>query len=371
MIVRLTVIVLLLVLTAIYSQGTEMKRNSSRNRKKYIFSVSVILILQSGLRNVAVGADTLQYFFSFKSAKGMSWSQAIERIINHYQLGIGKDPGYLIFEKASQLFLFNYQLYLILIAVLFFGALGRFIYYNTSKLSHAMLAYIIYSVLFYSFFSITGHRQTIATAAALFSFEWIKRRQLFPFLLLLAIASTIHKSVLLFVPFYFIGHLKRSNIVYKNILLIFPFLMVFRNQISSMFKAAGGFEEYEVYEKAGTLTFTALYLLISIFAILRMPYVLKLYPKSYYYFNALAIGLFFIPLTWVNPSAMRVVQYFSIYMLLAIPIVIESFKMISNTLRKGLSFILIGVLILLFLKTNLHTEYAFFWQEMSFGKNYE
>ena len=87
------------------------------------------------------------------------------------ELGIGKDPGYLAFQKIVQIFTSEYQVFLFVIAIIFFSALGNFIYKNTTRLNDAIIAFFIYSVLFYSFFSITGHRQTIATAATLGNFR--------------------------------------------------------------------------------------------------------------------------------------------------------------------------------------------------------
>jgi len=48
------------------------------NRKRFIIFITVILILQSGLRNWAVGADTYAYFLRFEQVKEMCWLQIIE-----------------------------------------------------------------------------------------------------------------------------------------------------------------------------------------------------------------------------------------------------------------------------------------------------
>ncbi len=193
MIVNLIVIFFILVFGHFYSNGYKHQINSNSNRKNYIRLICFILILQSGLRNVAVGSDTFQYFQLFEDVKITSWQSIYGSIMEYYQLGIGKDPGYLVFQKLIQLITEEYQVFLIIVATLFFVALGNFIYKNTTRLNDAILAFVIYSVLFYSFFSITGIRQTIATAATLYGYELIKRRKLIPFIILIAMASTIHK----------------------------------------------------------------------------------------------------------------------------------------------------------------------------------
>jgi transmembrane protein EpsG len=369
--ISLIVIFLILVIGHAFSRGNTAYVNSEKNRKKYIKIISVILILQSGLRNVAVGSDTYGYYLSFEAIKKTSWDAVLQNFYTVYQLGEGKDPGYPLFEKVIQLFTNEYQVLLLVIAVLFFAALGNFIYKNTTRLSDAIMAFLIYSVLFYSFFSITGHRQTIATAAALLGFEFIKKRKLVAFAILLICAATIHKSVLLFAPFYFIAPIKKSKQLNWVILLLLPVFMVNRNAISSYFKVLGGFEEYGINEQAGTFTFTAMFLLITIVALKRSDRILKSNPNMVYAFNAFALALLFIPLTWVNPSAMRVVQYFSIFMLLLVPEIIHSFAAISVKFKKEITIAVIVVLIALMIKANANAApYGFFWEEMRLGDNY-
>ncbi|SDH60661.1 EpsG family protein [Flavobacterium omnivorum] len=369
MIINLIVIALILFLGFHFSRKKD--KNNESNRKKYIRIICFILMLQSGLRNVVVGSDTHTYFLSFQDSRSSSWQDIYIRIVDYYSFGIGKDPGYAAFEKLVSSIFGEYQLLLIVIAIVFFSALGNFIYQNTTRLIDAILAFVIYSVLFYSFFSITGHRQTIATAAAMFSFELIKRRKLIPFLLLIVIASTIHKSVLLFIPFYYIAQISKPKLFFRVVLLIFPIIMVFRNNLSTYLKILGGYEEYGINEAAGTSTFTALFLLISIVALLRSKTILQNNIKAQQYYNAFAIALLFIPLTWVNPSAMRVVQYFSIFMLLFIPEIIYSFQAVSLRVKRDLTFFIIIVLIALFLKSNWNTSpYGFFWEEMRLFKAY-
>jgi hypothetical protein len=369
MIVQLIVILLILFLGFKFSRKRFPDKDSTR--KKYIQIISFILILQSGLRNVAVGADTYAYYESFEELKRISWSSIYESILDYYKFGIGKDVGFIVLEKIVQYFTGEYQLFLMLIAVLFFTALGNFIYKNTKRLNDAILAFVIYSVLFYAFFSITGHRQTIATAATLYSFELIKKKKLIAFVIMILIASTIHKSALLFLPFYFIAQIRNAKYFFRIVLLLFPLIMINRNAISSYVKMLAGYEEYGVYEQAGTFTFTAIFLLISLVALLRAKTILKFNPKALYYYNAFAVALLFIPLTWVNPSAMRVVQYFSIFMLLIIPEIICSFQEFSLRIRRDLTVFTIITLVALFLKSNWYgAQYAFFWQEMSLPDNY-
>lgn len=371
MIVNLVLIFIIIIAGIIFAQSNGANKDSYAVRKKYILFISVLLILQSGLRNVAVGDDTYNYFLDFNDVYKRSWNDVFQNFYTVYQFGEGKDPGYTLFEKLIATIWNEYQFFLFVIAILFFIALGNFLLKNTRKLSDAVISFIIYSVLFYSFFSITGHRQTIATAASLFAFEWIKKKKLVHFFLLIIVAATIHKSVLLFIPFYFIANLKSANFFNWIILLLFPILMIYREEISNFFKFFAGYEEYGVYEDAGTYTFTALFITITVVALIRSKIILKYNPQAIFAFNAFTIALLFIPLTWVNPSAMRVVQYFSIFMLILIPEIVNSYHTYAGNLTRFISTVLIIILIGLFIKSSWDAmPYGFFWEEMELGDNY-
>jgi hypothetical protein len=368
MIVYLSTIFIILILGAIYS-GLEAK-NKLPYRRHYIIGVSVLLILQSGLRNLAVGADTYAYFKQFEKVTLYTWSNILDIITDYYGYGIGKDPGYVVFQKFVQYLLPNYQLFLILIAVIFFSAMGNFIYQNTNRLSDAILAYVLYSCLFFSFFSITGHRQTIATAAALYGYELIKKRKFVPFLLLIILASTIHRSVLIFIPFYFIATLKKTGLYYSAILLLFPVLMIYQNAFCEFIVSLGNYEQYGIFEERGTYIFTSMLLLVAAVALWKMKAVIRKNKETRPIYNAFALAVFLTPLTWVNPSAMRAVQYYSIFMLVLVPAVINSLEVNLSKLQKIPYLVTVVILIVLFVRANIEIEYRFFWQTMKLGENY-
>lgn len=374
MIYRLVVILLILFLWQIFINHKQIFASENSAKKWFVILVSIILILQSGLRHVAVGADTYAYYHMFESVKEMSWADIGGSIYLFYIYDVGVEPGYTALKKLFQYISGDYQLFLIFIALLFFPALGNFLLKNTTKMSDLVLAFVLYSVLFYSFFSITGHRQTLATAAILLSFELIKSRKLFPFILILAVASTVHISALVFFPLYFLIKFKRVKLLFVTIVLLFPFLFEFREPISNFFKEVGGFEEYRIYEGAGTFTFTLMLMLVAFVGLWRYRSTIKLFPESRFFFVALIIAVFFTPLTWVNPSAMRVVQYFSLFLMVLLPAVINSFSVGMARVKVGVFAMVIILLLALFIRVNIDgghsAEYKFFWQEMELGPNY-
>lgn len=371
MIFNLIVIITILISGHLYSKGTSLYVDSNYNRKKYIKFISIILIIQSGFRNVAVGADTYAYYSSFEGIKRTSWIQIWSILTDYYSQDIGKDPGYYVLQKIIQIMFPNFQIFLLLIAILFFSALGGFIYKNTSKLSHAIFAFVLYSCLFYNFFSITGLRQTIATAATLYSFELIKKKKLFPFLILILLASTIHKSSLVFLPFYFIANIKSTKFVYGVTLLSFPVVFTYMEPINNFLKKAGGYDQYDKFAGAGAYTFTIMLLLVAIVSWWRIKPVLYFHKEAKLFYNAFALAIFLTPLTFINQSSMRIVQYFSIFLLVLLPAVIQSFQLLSSQTKKIIFSFAIVLLVTLTIRSNWNEEYKFFWQTMELGENYK
>ena len=170
----------------------------------FCFFASLNWILISGLRGLSVGDDTKAYKEQFTNIKFQTWDSLFEAFKQKYfHNGDGKDIGYGLLEKAFQIISTNYQFWLFAIAALFFVAFGFFVYKYSEN---PYLSYILFSTLFYSFFAITGLRQTIATAVVvLIGIELIKRKKFIPFFILIILMSTVNDSVLCFLPFYWLS----------------------------------------------------------------------------------------------------------------------------------------------------------------------
>lgn len=369
MYVQLLVIFLSLIAAWYYSQGLTLW-NQDHRRKQYVIFVCILLILQSGLRHVAVGPDTYAYMLSFKNAGGTGWSDIWQNFYNVYILNTGRDAGYPLLEKLIYTICPEYRVYLFVIAIFFFWTLGRFIYFNTIKISDVLISLCLYQVLFYSFFSITGIRQTIATAFTLLGYEYIQKRRILPFFILILIASFVHKSVLIFLPFYFLARFPKSKLLLIGSIVALPIIFPLARQFATLLANLSASEAYMAYvqseyETSGAQIFFVFMLLMALSSTIKYKYIL-----TYKYIDtrpiicAFALALIFTPLTWVDPSLMRVVQYYSIFSLLLLPVII-------NVYSKNQYFILIMcILLLCIVLIRRNADYAFFWEEMNLGANY-
>ena len=116
----------------------------SQKKRKTICTVeTIVLSLLSGLRHISIGPDTENYFWMFKKVQNQSWAT----LFRNFKLGyfgdiyVLRDPGYPIFEKLVQVFTDEYQWLLGVIAILFFVALGMFVYRFSSD---PFVSYILF-----------------------------------------------------------------------------------------------------------------------------------------------------------------------------------------------------------------------------------
>lgn len=314
-------------------------------KKVYVILISLQLILISGLRDVSVGSDTVNYKSTFYSAQNMSYFKFLNLS--------DRDYGYYSFHWLFSNIFNNFQVYLILIAILSMSSIGFFIYKNSD---HILMSFLIFESLFFNFF-LTGIRQTLAISILLVSWEFIKKRKFAPFLFIVLLSATFHQSALIFLPFYFIAYKKISNKYIGIFIILLHMAFIFKNQILHFLQEVGGYAEYQEYAGAGTYNFTLMMILIFIVAIILRNVALKRNSHMTLYYNALFISLLLIPVTYINPSLMRIVMYFNIFITILIPGIIESFKSKDRVL-----VYVVSITVLFGLYVTTLTEYKFFWQ---------
>ncbi len=329
---------------------------NERKKKTFIAIASIQWIFVSGLRNINTDAnpDTIVYFHHFNTVMKMPWSKIPALFYKTYVKGIDKDPGYTVFVKLVQVFTKNYQCYLVIVAIILFTSLAVWVYKNSKM---PCFSYILFSTLFYSFFGVTGIRQTIATVLVVFiGTELIKKRKFFSLLFICLIAFTIHKSSICLLPFYFISQKKITRKYIIFVLALFPIIAVFRNQFLDLMNFISGYE-YEELQSSGATTFTFFYIVIVAVSLILLKYIRANCENYKMYYNALFLGMLFLPLVFVNPALMRVVQYFSVYLMLLVPEIILSIQ------KKYRNLAYLAVVIVLMFITNIYTtSHSFFWQ---------
>ena len=331
-----------------------------KNSKKIYCTVAALQwIILSGFRHLTVGSDTLQYYVRFEEIKYTSWSKILsnffEYLANPFAEHSFKDPGYALIEKIFRTFGGDYQDWLLFIAILFTVSMAVWIYKNSEM---PWLSFIIYSSLFFAFYAVTGHRQTIATALVVFiGYKYIKERKLWKFLALSFAAFLIHKSAVVFVPFYFIANMNITAL--KSVFILggsFVFSLVGKSFYWPVAKMLGFGDELYEESVGGAGTYATILLMVCIFTLLCYSNVKERREDYKFLYNAMFMTIFTTLFVYQHQGFMRVQQYYSLFIMAMIPEIVLSFEKKQRAL---VSFC--GTLVLMFYIVLQNPYYKFFF----------
>lgn len=332
---------------------------TERSRRMYIIFSAIVLGLQSALRNVAVGADTYNYYCKFEAVKSTTWQEVFKSFSDTYLYGDGKDPGYLLFEKIFQLFSDDFRVFLFLVAIIFFYAYAKLLLRYTNNTIEILTANLGYLALFYGFYSITGIRQTLSVSLSiLFLLSFIDKNYR-KCLLLFIVAFIIHKSsiFLLLVPVLY--SIKKNKLLLFLYGIAFVVFLVERNYFVSLALVAS---EYEAVEIPLPILLDIFYFVISLFIWNRLKFEYNREILSL--FNVFCLTFAWIPLLGNDSPLMRVILYFNIYVLVLIPRAIDR----TSSYRNELFFCI--NLFFIYYAIKSHSEYKFFWENMQLLDHY-
>ncbi len=370
--IRIYTFILTLLLGLVYSIRQQNNKNIDA-RKQYIIVMCIILGLQSALRSLGVGPDTLGYKIWFDDMIYTSWSSIWYGFEDTYINADNKDPGFPLIVKLFQVFSKDYQVFLFFYAIPYFVAIGVFLYRNTFSIRDAIFAFILYIALF-QIIGLSGIRQQLTTAIALFSLEYIKHRDLKRFLWLIIPGSSIHISLLLVVPFYFLSGLKKRHVKYLYMIPIVLFYLIITSgrQIAAFMAGLTQNEYYMGYaqssQSGGGLVYVSIAFLVVLFGTLNMKRIISLHDNYKIYYTAMALMVFFAPLVMVDGGLIRIGQYFSLYMMVFIPLVINHLQLTRES-----RWIVFGTVIFLLIMLSLRNtfDYSFFWQDSQIPLRYQ
>ena len=98
-------------------------------------------------------------------------------------------------------------------------------------------------------------------------------------------------------------------------------------------------------------------IIVTVGAFWQKKRILAKYPEVASSYNALLLALLFVPATFVNPSLMRVVQYFSVYLMVLIPYIIQAFEPKERRMLN-----ILAAFLLIFLMARNAPVHYFYWQ---------
>ncbi len=294
-------------------------------KKKYCIFIGIILFLMLALRDVSMGVD-LQglYIPYFNIIKNLTFAETI-KFSQRYQTEI----IFYILNKIISLFSTNIRFYLVIMSIPYVYFVSRFIY-KYSK--NPLLGFLIFLSLNYYCFSFSALRHTLAASFLVLSFDYLKKKNLIPFIITVLLASLFHSTALIFLIAYPISYLK---INWKQVCIILFILLcstLFKNFIFSfifLIFDSGHFYNYFKLGKSMSLVFFAINFLLYLF----MLYLFNKHKnnqENQLFLNLQFLCVCFAALTPVLGEMIRISFYFGIFLCASLPNAIESSKYKEN-----------------------------------------
>lgn len=166
----------------------------------FLSIASVAMIVISYIRADTVGIDYKQYETYFKQVHDGGWSFLVSSA-NGYRI----EPGYSLLNYIVSLFTGDVHIYMLVVSIIIITLTAVLLY------KYSPIPWIgMFVFASFGFFgnSLSFIRQSIAIAIFLFSIHFLKNKKFVPYLLIILLAATFHKSMVIMIPVYFIAHIK-------------------------------------------------------------------------------------------------------------------------------------------------------------------
>lgn len=281
-----------ILLLSIAAFGLFLCERKPSRRKDAIFLgiVSLVLILFAALRADTVGIDYPMYQTYFERMHQEGWRFLIGPE-NEYRI----EFSFSLLNYMVSLFSGDVRVLMAVMAVLMTAMAAAVLYRDCSIPWVGMFVFVSFN-----FFgnSMSFIRQSLAIGIFLFAIRYLKEKRFVPYLLILLLAASFHKSMLLLLPFYFLAQLRvtwKSVLTYVSaaavLLLLFWPIFTFVTQFVYQFYAT----EEGLYFLRGRNWQTAFIpVTLAIVALLAQKFLLERSPQNVVLVNfALYTGLLF------------------------------------------------------------------------------
>ena len=297
--------------------------------KLYLFTTMTFLFIMIGLRDTTVGTDTLGYTKDFARFAHMSFSQVCAYAFS------SKEPLYVLISWLPSIFSTNYTAYLLTWALFPSVSLYKVFKADLKDSTDFMIATIVLFLLGLFAFYVAGIRQTAALSIVFAGAQYLKHiswngfrkllsdKNIYFFLLTIAIAYMIHNSSVLFV-------LAIACLLFKVrwwylimvIALFFLGQYVKIDQIVSIssFLFEDRFASYgTTYESSQNASAFIMQFLLFLICFIVRGRLIKRDVYNNFLFNMLFLGLVFQSLSGTMAEMARISFYFSMFAMILVP----------------------------------------------------
>lgn len=337
----------------------------SKKMKKSVWAaLGFVLIL--ALRSPYCGLDVTgtKYSISYASYGGvflcMQNYSFKSIVLKPYLVPGGYETGWLLLTKFISLFTNNLQVYLAIIAVLHFIPIAYIIGQYSKNI---VLSYFIFACLGFYVHFFSGIRQMMALSILLLAFNQLLKKHYIWFIIIVLIASTIHRSalfVIIMLPLSFV------NLSFINSLLILVLMLLLMPFYGSIVSGLVGFffdSDYSQYLNEGgqAITMFIVYTILFLATFLQKENSQRIKLLRLYVLVGVAcqsLGLL------GAGSITRIGYYFNIYFVFLLPEIIDAFK--EKSVRIITDFVATILMCIFFTLITTGSSgvipYKFFWE---------
>ena len=318
-------------------KSPQIKKNSAIFLKKLFAFLSFLPLTIISMVRYDVGRDFLSYRYLF--------SHYTQYEVQYVEKGIFGERAFVVFNKLLHLFSDNPQVFFVVSSVMICAAYFIAIYRESISPAYSVLLFVISKDYF---ISLTGIRQYMAIAIAIFSLPLIKNKKWIQAFAVILIAATFHTSILAFLLIYIIYLIEIPPVVGCGItVVIAAFSTVFLRVLSPVLSKFNLYSKYfsnglDIYNPDRNVALEVLLISLAFYILLCYEYKKINRSKNFrLLYSAVLYSLLISVMTPVLPmSSYRLTWYMNVFIVLYIP---ETIKMIRN--KKIQKFIYYMILI--------------------------
>lgn len=326
------VILLSLTVFTVFLGSLIKKQDYSKEKILYLIIVGIAIAVVMGLRApIGVGSrDTEMYVRAFEN---MQYVDSFRDYANRNLLDNGwlfSESGFYFTMWIISRFTASAQIFIFLTSSFMIFCVCYFIYKNSQDVAFSVLAFLTLG----SFtFLMNGMRQSIAMCICLLAYEFVKKKKLVPFLLVILIAMLFHKTAFVFLVTYFFAYLKTI----KSIILYFAAsvgFFAFVSRFISLYDDITG-EDYSgsaTFDSGGVTTLF-IYFLSVIFAIFVFSKFKEQSDRNCFYASLTGAEIYIARFV-TNQMMERVSYFFFFFVIILLPNAINKLNERERTIVK-------------------------------------
>ena len=295
------------------------KNDQETARRKLIIWGCTLLAIESGLRHIAVGPDTIGYYANYCINRDASWAELIAK--EFVSWAEWRDGGYPLFAKLCGSILYYWHFYLLFICGLYYYAVGSLLVRYSETIKGVLLAFALLCSLFHVI-PMSGTRQQLTMTLSMFLIPLIEDKKWKPVLAFGLVGCTLHISMLftfLFIPLMYLRNTSHKKLLAAAIAII-PVVASMGKQIVGFMASFIANDYYSQYAQTEQVKIPIVYILIcSIISVFVLFNYKKLSDAPRFFTASVALLTFFMPLIVVDGAMIRIGQYYTIYLIIVLP----------------------------------------------------